>query len=92
MIGDIFGYGISALTAIGAVVFGIRQSTQSDRTGLAQRLKETTDRLDKLDAQVQMLQRREVWHERKEALLMGALAAAGVDMPDMPPAPEVYES
>lgn len=92
MIGDLFGYGISALTAIAAVVFGIRQSSQSDRTGLAQRLKETIERVDELDAKVQMLQRREIWHERKESILMGALSAAGVPMPEMPPAPEVYDT
>ncbi|MEQ4549537.1 hypothetical protein [Nocardioides kribbensis] len=85
MIGDYFGYGVSALTAVAAVAFGIKQSGSSDRN-------ELTKRVDALDKKVQMLQRREIWHERKEGILTDTLRDHGIQVPEMPPAPEVYES
>lgn len=81
MIGDYFGYGVSALTAVAAVAFGIKQSGQSDRA-----------RVDALNKEIQILRRREVWHERKEGILIDELQEHGHSIPILPPAPEAYES
>lgn len=92
MVGDYFGYGLSALTAIGAIVFGLKQASGADRTGLAARLKDVEDRLDDSDGRVQMLERREVIHERREGILLDTLGKEGIQIPALPPFPEAWSA
>lgn len=92
MIGEMVGYVAAAATAVAAVVFGFRREKREDTTSVTARLATVESRYDAISARVQILERREVWHERKQSILMETLEENGIPVPAMPPAPEVYPS